>query len=75
LPVLAEERREVAAAELKRGGSRRSYAVGFLGAGGVNPSLKADLADGWGWEAVRSGLVGPFLGHLYRAWLESLLFL
>ena len=76
-PVLAEgrRRREAAAAELKRGGSRRSYAVGFLGAGGVNPSLKADLADGWGWEAVRSGLVGPFLGHLYRAWLESLLFL
>ena len=68
LPVLAEERREAAAAELKRGGSRRSYAVGFLGAGGVNPSLKADLADGWGWEAVRSGLVGPFLGHLNRAW-------
>jgi hypothetical protein len=64
LPVLAEGRREAAAAELKRGGSRRSYAVGFLGAG-VNPSLKADLADGWdweAWEAVRSGLIGPFFG-------------
>lgn len=46
------------------GGSRwRAHAVGFLGAGGVNPSFKADLAYWvvWTGRAVRipSNLVGP----------------
>jgi hypothetical protein len=49
-PGVGKERRRRGESAEAAGGAETL--VGFLGAGGVNPSLKADLADGW--EAVRA---------------------